>query len=139
MLVVACTIRYRTRTYCYPENVRVRGLLQRTWLRMSSCVSSEDATLGHLVLPLEATCGLELMDVCVAWVQPQQVSKLVRTLTEAVQHPQLSHLKRVHQRAVPPEGELTAPGTSGKLAVLLWAGDQEVLEQLPDKARASLQ
>ena len=49
---------------------------------------------GELILPREATRDLELMQVSVAWVKPQAVSRLVRALDERRQ-PELAHLKRV--------------------------------------------
>ena len=97
--------------------------------------------MGEVVLPEEVTRGLELMDVCVACVRPQQVSVLVRVLTARIENPQLSHLKRVHTRPVPPadDGASTDHTVKGKLlVVLLWAGRPEDHEQLPADTQAAL-
>ena len=89
------------------------------------------------VLPVEASRDLDLMDVSVSWVRPQQMSSLVRFLTERVKQPQLSHLKRVHKAAQPPER--SSVDTNGKLAVLLWSGGPEAKGDLPLETRSALE
>ena len=73
------------------------------------------------VRPIEATRALELMECSAAWVRPQQVSSLVKTLTSELRQPALHHLKRVCRKP-PPPGSEAAAGQGPSIGVLLWAG-----------------
>jgi tRNA-specific adenosine deaminase 3 len=105
---------------------------------------------GSVVLPFDATRQLELMDGVVAWVAPQRISVLIRSLDlwcsgsgtaagSSQPATNVGHLKRVHSGLAPPAGS-RAHGT--KLAVLLCAGTKEdvallpkvVLDELPNAA-----
>ena len=68
---------------------------------MSAGAPAEPLSLES-VLPIEATRPLELMECSAAWVRPQQVSTLVKTLAASMRQPALSHLKRVCRKPPPP-------------------------------------
>ena len=87
------------------------------------------------VLPIEATRPLELMECSAAWVRPQQVSTLVKTLAASMRQPALSHLKRVCRKPPPPGSAAAGREGPPSIGVLLWHGGPGELGALP----ASLQ
>ena len=89
----------------------------------ASSTASDD---GALVLPWSCTRPLALADALVAWIPPQQVSKLVRLLDGRTREPQAcAHLKRVSNRANLPPG--IAASVPPRLAVLLCIGGVEMV------------
>lgn len=96
---------------------------------------TSEAPSCEAVLPYEATRALELIECSAAWVRPQQVSSLVRLLTEKLRQPETAHLKRV-SRKPPPEGAAVHEGPA--ICVLLWLGGPAELCALPAGLQESL-
>ena len=96
----------------------------------SAMAAAETEVAMESVLPIEATRPLELMECSAAWVRPQQVSSLVKTLAAEMRQPALNHLKRVCRQPPPPGSE--AAGREGpSIGVLLWLGGPGELGALP--------
>ena len=83
------------------------------------------------VLPIEATRPLELMECSAAWVRPQQVSTLVKTLAASMRQPAISHLKRVCRKPPPPGSAAAGREGPPSIGVLLWHGGPGELGALP--------
>ena len=88
------------------------------------------------VRPIEATRALELMECSAAWVRPQQVSTLVKTLAASMRQPALSHLKRVCRKPPPPGSAAAGREGPPSIGVLLWHGGPEELGALPASLQA---
>ena len=96
-----------------------------------SAGSTGEALSLESVLPIEATRPLELMECSAAWVRPQQVSTLVKTLAASTRQPALSHLKRVCRKPPPPGSAAAGREGPPSIGVLLWHGGPGELGALP--------